>query len=379
MSRIIIGADIVPTQSNIELFIKGDIGALIGSELVTKLKSADFTIFNLEVPLADEAHPISKCGPNLIAPTETITGLKAINPHFFTLANNHILDQGREGMQSTIALLNEAGIKHAGAGKNLQEASKTCVAKVDGQKIGIYCCAEHEFTIATDSRGGANPFDPLESPDHINRLKAKCDYVIVLYHGGKEHYRYPSPNLQKVCRKLVEKGADLVVCQHSHCIGCEETWRDGTIIYGQGNFIFDGSESEFWQTSLLIEVILGEKAGVKYLPIIKQNNLIRLADSAMSENILLAFEERSNEVKNPMILEAKYDNFAKEMSTYYLSICAGKNYGNFIYRAVNKLTRHRFIPLLEEYRYRGKAKTALQNIVECESHRELWIRGMLER
>ena len=42
-------------------------------------------------------------------------------------------------------------------------------------------------------------------------LKKQCDYVIVLYHGGKEHYRYPSPYLQKVCRKIVDKGADIVV------------------------------------------------------------------------------------------------------------------------------------------------------------------------
>ena len=68
-------------------------------------------------------------------------------------------------------------------------------------KIGIYACAENEFTIATDTTAGANPFDPFESLDHIQNLKRSCDYVIVLYHGGKEHYRYPSPYLQKFVGK----------------------------------------------------------------------------------------------------------------------------------------------------------------------------------
>lgn len=76
----------------------------------------------------------------------------------------------------------------------------------------MYACTEHEFSIVTNYAPGANTYDPLETPDYIRSLKDKCDYLIVLYHAGKEHYRYPSPYLQKVCRKMVEKGADLVIC-----------------------------------------------------------------------------------------------------------------------------------------------------------------------
>src|SRR5690606_29065463 len=118
-------------------------------------------------------------------------------------------------------------------------------------KIGFYVCAEHEFSIASVDSPGANPFDPLESLDHIADLKNECDYVVVLYHGGKEHYRYPSPYLQKVCRKMADKGANLVICQHSHCIGCFEVYKDSTLVYGQGNFIFNKHDNEYWKTSIL--------------------------------------------------------------------------------------------------------------------------------
>ena len=74
--RILIGADLVPTKSNYELFIKGDSKELIGIELETIIKKADFTVFNLEVPLTDTKAPISKCGPALIAPTTCINGIK---------------------------------------------------------------------------------------------------------------------------------------------------------------------------------------------------------------------------------------------------------------------------------------------------------------
>lgn len=281
-ARIMLGADLVPTEKNYQYFKGGDAECLVGTEILKKLNSADFTIFNLEVPLTDKKEPIEKCGPNLVAPTDTIRGLKAINPYFFTLANNHILDQGVQGLDSTITILEKAGIAYAGAGINLKEAQKPYVVTVNGIKVGIYCCAEHEFTIATENEAGANPFDPLESLDHVCNLRNQCDFVIVLYHGGKEHYRYPSPDLQKVCRKLVEKGADLVVCQHSHCIGAQEEWKKGRIIYGQGNFLFDHSESEYWQTSLLLELSLEKNSGeitadIIFHPLVKCGDTVRLS------------------------------------------------------------------------------------------------------
>ncbi len=243
--RILIGADLVPTQSNTDLFATGDAQALVGDELYQLLCNADYRIFNLEVPLTDREKPIPKCGPNLIAPTKCVAGYKAMQVDLLTLANNHILDQDQQGLESTCAVLDAAGIAYTGVGQTLEEAAEPYIFECDGKRIGVYACAEHEFSIVTDSTPGANPIDLLESPDHVAALKAQCDFVIVLYHGGKEHYRYPSPMLQKVCRKLVEKGANLVICQHSHCIGCEEKYQGGTIVYGQGNFLFDHSESEF--------------------------------------------------------------------------------------------------------------------------------------
>lgn len=118
-ARIVIGGDLVPTESNRKLFAEANVDELIGAELKELLRSADYTIFNLEVPLTDQESPIVKCGPNLIAPTETANGLKAINPLFFTLANNHILDQGEQRLYSTMDVLRKAGIEYAGVGRNL--------------------------------------------------------------------------------------------------------------------------------------------------------------------------------------------------------------------------------------------------------------------
>lgn len=370
--KIIIGGDVVPTPNNYELFIDGKVTELIGDELAAIWNTSDIRIFNLETPIVDKSDPIDKCGPNLMAPKSTIKGIKALNPSLLTLANNHILDQNIQGMYSTINLLNCNNISYVGVGKDLNEASQPYIIEKNGIKIGVYACAEHEFSIATKSRPGANPFDPLESPDHIYELKKKCDFIIVLYHGGKEHYRYPSPYLQKVCKKLVDKGADIIVCQHSHCIGCYEEYKGSTIIYGQGNFIFNKYDNEFWNNGMLVEITIDKESyHVNYIPFEKVENKIRLAKGEKAKEILHGFKQRSFEIKeNQNIVEEKYLEFAQKMILNYLYSLSG--FGKWLSRVDRKLLKNFLLKRL----YNKQKLLAIQNYIECEAHRELVITGL---
>lgn len=103
--KILIGADLVPTDTNQALFAAGNGETLVGKDLLALLQGADYRIFNLEVPLTDVAAPIEKCGPNLIAPTASVAGYKALGADLLTLANNHIMDQGEQGFFSTLEAL----------------------------------------------------------------------------------------------------------------------------------------------------------------------------------------------------------------------------------------------------------------------------------
>ncbi len=364
---ILIAGDLVPTQSNIDFFNYGDIKSLLGDELYNLWNTVENKIINLEVPLTDKINPIKKCGPNLAAPTSTIKGIKALNPTLITLANNHILDQGEEGLKNTEELLTLNNIPYLGVGKNILDASKPYILKENNKIVGIYSCAESEFTIATHNKAGANPFDPLESLEHIQNLKSKCDYVIVLYHGGKEHYRYPSPYLQKVSRKIVEKGADIVICQHSHCIGCCENYNNSVIIYGQGNFIFDDCDNEFWNTGLLINIDIGEKLHINYIPIVKKKNTIALATKEESNVIIEEFNSRSKEILNDGFVEERYASFAKTYLGSYIRSFAGQ--GIWYARVDKYIFKGRLLK-----RFFNKSNLIkIQNYIECEAHRELAI------
>ncbi len=368
---ILIGADVVPTMSNYELFETGNVKELVGNELFLVLSRAEYRIFNLEVPLTDKESPIKKCGPNLIAPYKTVNGYKALGIDLLTLANNHILDQGIQGFDSTRRALAEVGIACLGAGNTPKEAAKPYIFENAGKKIGVYACAEHEFTIVSDSMPGANPYDPFASFDHVRELKAECDFAIVLYHGGKEHYQYPSPDLQKVCRKFIEKGADLIICQHTHCIGCEEKYLGGTIVYGQGNFIFDGRDDALWKASVLIAV--DDDFQISYIPIVKKGNVVRMAAEDDAKQIIQDFERRSNEIRISGFIEKKYRSFAESMLQQYLYMMAPKL---LITRVLNRLFGLKFRKWYVNKCFDDGRRLAIRNFIECEAHRELLLKGL---
>lgn len=371
---ILIGADFVPTVSNYELFYDGNSRELFSEELEAILTKADFRIFNLETPLCDELHPINKCGKNFASPTACVKGYSCIHTDLLTLANNHIMDQGAYGLDITRRVLKENHIAYVGAGDDVQKAAAPFLFQYGGKMIGVYACAEHEFSIATANASGANPFDPLETPDHIAQMKKQCDYVIVLYHGGKEYYPYPSPMLQKTCRKLVDKGADLVICQHSHCIGCEEKYHGGTIVYGQGNFLFDNTDHEMWQTSLL--VCIDNEMQISYIPLVKEGNGVRLANGERADTIMESFNRRSEEILREGFVEEQFAKFADSLADYYLTSSHGKQ--SFVFKALNKLSGNRMRRLVLKH-YGKSEQTELLNYIRCEAIREVFIQGLRNR
>ncbi len=355
---LLFGADLVPTPSNYDQFSQADIDALVDRPLKDILFSADHRVFNLELALTDRPSPVVKCGPAIAAPTATVAGIKALRPSLLTLANNHVRDHGVRGLHDTVRTLGAADIPHIGAADTAEEAVRPFVLYEGGRSVCIYSCAEHEFTILEDGVPGANPFDPLETPDRIAALKAQYDHVVVLYHGGKEQYRYPSPLLKKTCRKLTEKGADLVICQHTHCVGCAEQYAGGTIVYGQGNFLFDHLNNEYWQTSLLVKASFDGRMTVDYIPIVKNGASVRLANETEAADILDGLYSRSAHLDDDEFLRASYLEAVRPEIPHYLYMLAGsKGSGQ---------------PFREGFgdNYTDHELGAMFNCLNCEVHRE---------
>lgn len=373
--QIIVGADVVSTDSNNALFEAGDVRTLVGETIYEIIQSSDASIFNIEGPLFEGENPITKCGPCLKMSSKSIIGLKQLRPGVVTLANNHIMDHGIDGLKNTIKCLDEAEIPFVGAGMNLADASKCHIIEKAGIKIGVYSVAEHEFAIADQTRPGANPFDPLESFDHISDLKDKTDFVVVLYHGGKEYYRYPSPYIQRVFKKMADKGANLVVAQHTHCIGAFEEYNGSLLVYGQGNFIFDGGDNEFWNSGILVKLDI-DKSGYSYsfIPYIKEGGTICAVEEKDADSFLHDFYERSYNIKSSEFVNKTYDDYCRKSIDSYFSIIHGST-ETLLFRVINKLSRNHLLSNM----YSLKQKNSLLNVIECEAHRELIINGLKNR
>ena len=372
-TRLVFAADLVPTASNEEKLIHGEMEYLFGRRMLDYLAAADFRCFNLETNLTDLKSHARYPGPYLCAAPETIVGIRKLQPSLLTLGNNHALDQGEEGLSQTMQCLQEAGISYTGAGKSIEEAARPFFCTLNNLTFGVFNCTEYEFAAAAGNHGGANPYDPLTSFDIVRTMSERCDVAIVLFHGGKELYRYPSPDLQRICRKFAECGAKLVICQHSHCIGCEEKYQQCTILYGQGNFLFDGDYHyrEERDTGLFVELRV-EAAGrisVSYQPFIKQGECVRLADEKQSEMILQAFSERSRKILLPGFIEAEYEKLANAAFERYVRTILG---GRRWQRILNKISGGKYF----RHYYDDRQALAVLNVISPENHSELFRAGL---
>ena len=361
--KILILGDIGASASNVSLFCGAE-SDLFSAEILKRCSSADIVLLNLEKPLADVLSPLGKCSPDYIAPTESVRGILLLKPTAVTLANNHILDQGQNGLISTVATLEKNGIRHVGTGKNTEDARTPLVIEHGGMKIGIYACCEKEFSFATENQPGANIFDPLNSPDDIAALKAATDHVIVLFHGGMQEWPYPTPYQRKICRKMCEKGADLVVCQHSHIIGCEEHWHGARIVYGQGNFLLDEKDDENWRQGLMIEDTLNRSGWeISYIPTCVRTH--RTIMHPNSEHVMAEFQARSGEILDEAKFNEKYRQLCKEKLPGYLLKLSGKR--GLTQRIIRRLGLQKMAARLT---YDIAGRRMLLDYLYCDAHRE---------
>jgi poly-gamma-glutamate synthesis protein (capsule biosynthesis protein) len=366
--KIIIGGDTCPIGSNERLFQKGDCASLL-NDLMPEFERADLAIVNLECPLIREESPIEKVGPNLGVSVDCVNALKAMDIDVVGLANNHIMDHGPQGLRTTIEALDEHGIAHVGAGENLDEARKILVREVNGIQIGILAVAEHEFCIATKESPGANPLDVIDYVRNINEYRSEFDKLIVLVHGGNEHYPYPRPRLMDTCRFYVEQGASAVICQHSHCTGCMEIHAGAPIVYGQGNFLFDmSSQYPTWLEGCLVHLTT-ERTGhceVRMIPFRRADGGPGAHRMSPDEetNWRSAFDERSRHLANPQMVEEKWRAFCYKHKRNYLHTLHGKP--SFLRRVAGKLNLLYILDGPEKQRAR-------LNIIRCESHAEALI------
>lgn len=312
--KIIIVGDFFPVPSNFSKFRDGDISYLMGDSICKLFAEADYRICNLEGTLTDDDGICEKTGPVVKAPTAAIEAYKKIGIDCCCLANNHITDAGHQGVLDTMRVLNEAQINHIGAGENEKTILHFISFELCGKTFGLYNVCETMYNSPLKAKAGAWLYDEYVVCKEITEYRKQCDYLIVIYHGGIEKFRYPSPETRKRFHRMADSGADMILSQHTHCIGCEENYGGAYLLYGQGDFLFNNFRPGLTDTGLIVELVIRNGS----IDVIKHK--VRADDYKVlydEEQILDDFKERSALLRNEKYVKKQFEDFCfKELYSY---------------------------------------------------------------
>ncbi len=311
--RIIIAGDTFPRKAQ-DRFSAGKADSIFDQRIIELFSGADLTVCNLEGVLSSSDKAIDKCGPHVKAPAETVNGLCALGVDMVTLANNHITDYGMEGYIDTCKALDDAGIAYFGAGKDTADISTHKTVFASGKKVTFYGVSETVFNIPGPDSPGANLYDEYIVCKEIEKLKKDSDLLIVLYHGGVEYYQYPTPWIRKRFYRMAESGADIVISQHTHCVGAEEHLGEKYLLYGQGNFFFPQTTPNT-NSGILLELCLGD-SGYTITKHRVELNGDRV--SYISDDVDEGFVERSCKLAEGVDISASFSKYSKAWTIKWL-------------------------------------------------------------
>ena len=216
---------------------------LISPVLLRFLHSADHVIPNVEGPVAEAEQNTTDSGVQQLLHTidpRAVSVLNHMKADIWNICNNHIMDAGPYGIESTLRIAKENGVKTIGAGMDIHEARRPVILDEAGG-IGMFGVGyQRACRKADEDKPGCYSWSDLdEIQKSIDEIKSKCRWCIVVAHAGEEFTPRPSPYTRERYHKYLEMGADIVVSHHPHVPMNYETVGDKIIFYSLGNFIFD--------------------------------------------------------------------------------------------------------------------------------------------
>lgn len=261
----------------VSLFAVGDImlSRNVGQKMVSyndyhypflKLKNlislADISFGNLESPIIG-GPPVKEGSFLFRADPQSAESLSFTGFDILSLANNHILNQGKAGLDKTIDYLSGQNIDYCGAQKAAGDRLKVVVSK--DFKIGFLC-------YSYGPTGSINVFE-MNQKQLLADLKAaqgKADFIVVSMHDGIEYSHDNSVHQSEFARAAIDNGADLVVGHHPHAVQNMEQYKGKYIFYSLGNFVFDQMWSIDTREGMAVKFVI-TKSGVQsieYYPIV---------------------------------------------------------------------------------------------------------------
>ena len=283
----------------------------------------DVRVLNLETSVTRHDDVAAGKGVHYRMNPDNLGALTVVRPDVCALANNHVLDFGRGGLEETLDVLAEAGIRTAGAGRDLGEARRPAVVdRGDGGRILVFSLGASGSGIpsdwaATPGRSGVELLpEPLSAaaPEVVERIRASKhpgDLVIASIHWGSNWGYGVDQEQVALAHALIDGGVDVVHGHSSHHPRPIEVYRGRPILYGCGDLINDyegitGHERYRDDLRLLYLVDLdpgsGELAGMRMIPMQARRMRLEHASPGDAEWLRAVLDRTSRDRGAPVVL-----------------------------------------------------------------------------
>jgi poly-gamma-glutamate synthesis protein (capsule biosynthesis protein) len=214
------------------------------------LQSADAVIANLECAITEHSQQWNRT-PKVFhfrASPAAVDVLHAGNIQFVSLANNHILDFEEQGLLDTLRYLDAANIHHAGAGRDITQATTPAIMNVAGFKVGIIAITDNEpeFAASRDRPGTyylqirTDPTTLEAIASGVTQLRhAGAKLVVLSAHWGPNMVTSPPPQFRRFAHAVIDVGVDVFHGHSAHVFQGVEQYKHGLILYDTGDFLDD--------------------------------------------------------------------------------------------------------------------------------------------
>lgn len=234
-ARLVMGGDVNLTGAKPSM-------SIFSEEHTREMQDADATIVNLECAVAAANAERPEKPFVFQAAPECLDHLKRAGVDLVSLANNHTMDAGREGLMRLVKALETQQISGVGAGASIEDASQAYVVEVGPYRMAVIAVNLIETEVV--KAGQADP-GVLCYPQHreqivevMTSIRSEVDFVLVLPHWGKEYTDQVTPQQRELARWFIDGGADAVVGTHTHYPQRLEHYRGRPVVFSLGNLYF---------------------------------------------------------------------------------------------------------------------------------------------
>ncbi len=248
------------------------------SRIKNEFLKYDFIFANLETPITERGVPVHPKPYIFRIKNDTATCLKDLKLDAVSIANNHLMDYGPEGMKDTLFFLKNMNIQYAGGGLTLDAARRPARLNHGGTTIIILAYNERPpaaFSASIDSPGIA-PLDLSLIKEDIETHRRGDTIIIVSLHWGIEHTISPQPYQITLAHSIIDCGADAIIGHHPHWPQGIELYHGKPIVYSLGNFI-NGYTNKIEHDNIAVVLYYSgnDLEYIKVLPVAGRNRQIR--------------------------------------------------------------------------------------------------------